>query len=56
MAEPIKHDGCFDCGATDEPVLTSVMTTRLSGKKKEPVTGSYALCSRCIQKEITHRG
>ena len=47
----VKHDGCFDCGATDEQTLTSVMTTRLTGKKQEPKTGSYALCSRCLKKE-----
>jgi hypothetical protein len=47
----VKHDGCYDCGSVAEPVLTSVLTTRLHGKNQEPRKGSYALCSRCITKE-----
>ncbi len=47
----VKHDGCYDCGSTDEPILTSVTTTRLFGKKQEPTTGSFALCSKCRAKE-----
>lgn len=47
----VKHDGCFDCGSVEETTLTSVLTTRLVGKRQEPTRGSYALCSKCIQKE-----
>lgn len=50
-AEPIKHDGCYDCGSMDEPILTSVATTRLFGKKQVPTYASFALCSKCLVKE-----
>ena len=51
VMNPVKHEGCYDCGSLEEPVLTSVLTTRLTGKNQIPRTGSYALCSKCIQKE-----
>ena len=47
----VKHEGCYDCGSVADPILTSVMTKRLFGKKQVPMLGSFALCAKCVQKE-----
>jgi hypothetical protein len=47
MPDEIQHDGCWNCGTLDEPVLKSHTVYNVTGRKGEAkLPESVATCSQ----------